>query len=76
MAGEVGEDHRPQAAIDAVRRLLRELQLPSRLRDAGVPEGRLPLIAELAYTDEAIVGNPRIVESPTEILEEILAPAW
>ena len=76
MAREVGEDHRPQAAIDAVRRLLRELQLPSRLRDAGVPEGRLPMIAELAYADEAIVGNPRIVESPTQILEEILAPAW
>jgi alcohol dehydrogenase class IV len=76
IAGEVGEDHNPQAAIDAVRRLVRELQLPSRLRDVGVPEGRLPVIAELAYADEAIVGNPRIVESPAELLEEILAPAW
>ncbi|HUC21915.1 MAG TPA: iron-containing alcohol dehydrogenase [Streptosporangiaceae bacterium] len=76
LAGELGGEHSPQAAVGAVRRLIRELQLPTRLREVGVPDSRLPEIAEQAFADEAIVGNPRIVESPAQILEEILAPAW
>jgi alcohol dehydrogenase class IV len=76
MAAELGQGHGPETAIEAVRCLIRDLALPNRLRDVGVQAERLPKIAELAYADEAIVGNPRIVQSAAEILDEILAPAW
>jgi alcohol dehydrogenase class IV len=62
--------------IEAVRHLITATGLPSRLRDVGVPADRLEEIAAASFDDEAIVGNPRTVRSPQEILDEILVRAW
>jgi alcohol dehydrogenase class IV len=66
----------PEVAISAVAELIRQLGLPTRLRDVGVPSEMLLEIAERAFIDEAIVGNPRRVMSADEIFNEILLPAW
>lgn len=44
-------------AADAVAQLIARVQLPARLRDAGVPEGELSACAEQSLTDGAIVFN-------------------
>ena len=46
-------------AIDRVRRLVADAGLPTRLSQAGVKEGDLPRIAELAFRDASHQGNPR-----------------
>jgi alcohol dehydrogenase class IV len=65
-------DAAARGAIAAVRDLVRQLNalgaIPVRLRDAGVPQERLPEIAEAATEDGTIVYNPREV-----MAEEILA---
>jgi alcohol dehydrogenase class IV len=45
--------------ISWVRALREKLGLPMRLRDAGVKEGDLPLIAKKAFQDASHLGNPR-----------------
>ena len=64
-------DAAARAAIAAVRDLGRQLNdleaIPTRLRDAGVPEESLPAIAEAATEDGSVIYNPREVEA-----EEIL----
>jgi alcohol dehydrogenase class IV len=46
-------------AIEHVRKLNASLKIPGRLRDAGVREADLPLIAEKAFQDASHLGNPR-----------------
>jgi alcohol dehydrogenase class IV len=60
--------------IDAVRLLTVDCGLPTRLRDVGVPEDALPMIAETALGDAALFTNPR----PTtyEDVIEIARSAW
>jgi len=64
-------DDRARKAIESVRKLTGKLNemgaLPLRLRDVGVPEERLPEIAETAVMDGASFYNPREV-----VAEEIL----
>ncbi len=64
-------DEAALGAIEAVRDLGRQLNaldaLPVRLRDAGVPEESLSMIAEAAIEDGTVIYNPREVEA-----EEIL----
>ncbi len=47
------------AACDAVERLAREIGIPARLRDAGVPEDLLDALAEAALADSCHATNPR-----------------
>lgn len=54
------------AAVEALRRLVREMGVDNRLRDWGVGESDLEPIAESTATTPA---NPRTVESPQEIVE-------
>lgn len=64
-------DEAARGAIAAVRELGQQLNaldaIPLRLRDAGVPEARLPAIAEAATEDGTVIYNPREV-----VAEEIL----
>jgi len=64
-------DDRAKKAIESVRKLTGKLNalgaLPVRLGEVGVPEERLPEIAEAAVMDGASFYNPREV-----IAEEIL----
>jgi alcohol dehydrogenase class IV len=46
-------------AITTVRALREEVGLPTRLRDAGVKEADLPLIAQKAFQDASHLSNPR-----------------
>ncbi len=70
--GEPERDAR--AAIEFVRGLLAQTKLPSRLREANVPEEGLPSIAETACLDAAIYTNPR--EATSEELLEVLKKAY
>jgi len=62
-------------AVDAVKGLIADLPVPTRLRDAGVPREALPGIAELAMEDWFMERNPRRVENSTAALG-ILDSAW
>jgi len=63
-----------RAAVNFVRDLTVRSGLPSRLRDAGVPEEGLETLAEAACIDAAIYTNPR--EATPEELLEVLKKAY
>jgi alcohol dehydrogenase class IV len=68
----------PEAALAvaaAVRALVAELGLPSRLRDIGVTREQLPRIAERTMQDMSIGANPRPVSGAAEVLA-LLEQAW
>ncbi len=71
-SGDKGTDAR--AAIDFVRRLLTRIKLPSRLREAKVPEDGLERAAEATVLDAAIYTNPR--EATAEEILEVLKKAY
>jgi maleylacetate reductase len=66
---------RDTAAADLVAGLIADLGLPSRLRDVGVKEEQLDLIAELSMHDRWIHTNPRKIEGPPAV-RQILDAAW
>jgi maleylacetate reductase len=59
------------SAADAVRRLCRDLELPSRLQDVGVTADRFRTIAEHTMHDRGVRANPRPIRGPEDV-EEIL----
>ena len=64
-----------QAAADGVENLRRSLDLPDRLRDVGVPEDGLELIAAATLHDRALATNPRPVADAGPIMAALRA-AW
>jgi choline dehydrogenase len=50
-----------QRAVDAVYRLIDDVELPS-LRELGFVEDDIPLLAELAVNDPQTIGNPRDID--------------
>lgn len=58
-----------KAAIDAVRRLSKDVGIPEKLHEIGVKEEDLPALAQSAFDDVCTGGNPRpcTVESILEI---------
>ena len=48
-----------EAAVGAVRELVRLLEVPPRLRDIGVREEDIPALADAAFADVCAGGNPR-----------------
>jgi alcohol dehydrogenase class IV len=70
--GDVSRDAR--TAVDFVRGFVARVGLPTRLRDAGVPEEGLEGIAEAACVDAAVYTNPR--EATPEELLEVLRKAY
>lgn len=75
MAAAIGRPSDADAAIRATRELIGELGFPTRLRDVGAQREDFAVIAERALHDTAISGNPRLVESASEIVG-ILERAW
>jgi alcohol dehydrogenase class IV len=63
------------SAADAIRSLIAEVSLPSRLRDIGVSRDVLPLISERTMHDWSIGENPRPINSADEVLA-LLERAW
>jgi maleylacetate reductase len=73
VSGALGDKDAP--AADLVAGLVADLGLPSRLRDVGVKEDQLDLIAELSMHDRWIHTNPRKIDGPA-VVREILDAAW
>jgi len=63
------------SASAAVLGLIKDLSLPSRIRDVGVEESLLPSIADYAITNPWMLNNPRPVNSTDDAME-ILKMAW
>ena len=61
------EEYR-RAAIDAVKQLSRDVQIPQKVSEVGVKEEDIPFLAESAMVDACMGGNPK---DPT--LEDIIA---
>jgi maleylacetate reductase len=62
-------------AADAVGALISKLGLPTRLRDVGVREEQLDLIAENSMHDRWIHTNPRKIDGPA-VIRTLLDAAW
>lgn len=62
------EEYR-KAAIDAVKKLSKDVGIPEKLHEIGVKEEDLPALAESAFADVCTGGNPRpcTIESILEI---------
>ena len=71
----MSDDEAAQAAADGVETLRRSLGLPERLRDVGVPEEGLELIASATLHDRALATNPRPVSDAGPIMT-VLREAW
>lgn len=63
------------AAADRISDLVRQMNLPQRLRDAGVKEADLPNLAQLGFQNRTIQNNPRPIKDATQ-LERLLREAW
>jgi alcohol dehydrogenase class IV len=64
-----------EAAAQAVYNLVAQLNLPQRLRDAGVQEADLPHLAEVALKSSAVQSNPKPVTEAAQI-EAVFRAAW
>ncbi|MGA8756200.1 MAG: iron-containing alcohol dehydrogenase [Stellaceae bacterium] len=67
--------HPNKPAADAVGALISGLGLPTRLRDVGVKEDQLDLIAENSMHDRWIHTNPRKIDGPA-VIRNLLDAAW
>ena len=63
------------AAADEVDRICRALEIPERLRDVGVPEEGLELIAAATLHDRSLATNPKLVDNAGPIMS-VLHDAW
>ena len=63
------------SAADQIQALVRDLDLPGRLRDCAVPRELLPTIAEESMHDMWIPTNPRPLTGPADVLP-LLEAAW
>ena len=73
IATAVGSPTTPLA--DIVATLISRFGLPTRLRDAGVPQSAIAAIAEAALHDPLLASNPRPIKSLTEVVQ-LLQQAW
>ncbi len=74
LAGKSAEEAVAEA-IEGIAALIGQMNLPQRLRDAGVQEDDLPYLAEVALQSKAVRNNPKPVSSVAEI-EAVLRAAW
>jgi maleylacetate reductase len=73
LASALGQADTPLA--DIIERLVSRLELPHRLRDAGIAEAALDAIAEVALRDPLVGTNPRPIKTVKEI-RQLLQQAW
>jgi alcohol dehydrogenase class IV len=64
-----------QTAIKKVRRFVKDLGCPTRLRDVGVKESDLPPLAEAVMEEVPLMENPLPIRGVDEVLE-VLRRAW
>jgi alcohol dehydrogenase class IV len=63
------------AAVEAIRELTRQMGVPQRLRDAGVPEDGLAEASNLVLSDGSVIYNPKLVTGAEEVLA-VYRAAW
>jgi maleylacetate reductase len=73
IAAAVGRPGTPLA--DIVAQVVAHLGLPGRLRDAGVAEAVLGMVAEAALHDPMLATNPRPIRS-IDVVKDLLRKAW
>lgn len=63
-----------KAAVDAVKQLSKDVNIPSTLTEVGVKEEDIPFLAESAYNDACRPGNPKdtCVEDIVELYKSML----
>ena len=75
----MGNGTSPKGNIDALAQRIFELigrmNLPQRLRDAGVGKSDLPRLAEIAFQNRTVQNNPRPISDVSQI-ERLLEEAW
>lgn len=64
-----------EAMADAISDWIRRMDLPQRLRDAGVNQSDLPNLAEIAFQSRTVQNNPKPVKDVAQI-EALLRQAW
>jgi alcohol dehydrogenase len=64
-----------EAAAQKVYDLVGDMDLPQRLRDAGVKQADLPRLAQLAFTSRTVQNNPIPIDDPAQI-ERLLRAMW
>lgn len=69
------EEAAVEEAIQRISDLVGSMNLPQRLRDAGVCEADLPHLAQLAFQSRTVQSNPKPITSPAQ-LEALLRAAW
>lgn len=60
---------------EAVFELTGRMNLPGRLREAGVKKSDLPRLAQIAFQNRTVQNNPRLISSASQI-EQLLREAW
>jgi maleylacetate reductase len=64
-----------EALVQKVFHLIGQMQLPQRLREAGVAESDLPQLAKLGFQNRTVQNNPKRITNADEI-EKLLREAW
>jgi alcohol dehydrogenase class IV len=69
----------PKRVVEALARHIQELigrmNLPQRLRDAGITESDIPRLAQLAFQNRTVQNNPKPITDVIQ-LEQLLRDAW
>jgi len=63
------------AAVEAIRKLVKDLGCPTRLRDVGVKESDFPLLAEAVMEEAPQMENPRPIDDIAHVIG-MLRKAW
>ena len=66
--GALAPDAAAAAGRDAIRQLVRDLELPQRLRDVGVERADFPALAADALEDLIVATNPRPVRGVDDVI--------
>lgn len=64
-----------EAMVQKIFHLISQMNLPHRLRDAGVAESDLPRLAQIAFQNRTVQNNPKPITEPAQI-ESLLRVAW
>jgi alcohol dehydrogenase class IV len=64
-----------EEAVQTIYDLIGQMNLPQRLRDAGVEEAELPHLAQMALLSRSVQSNPKPITGAAQI-EAVLRAAW
>jgi len=56
-------------AAESIGNLIKELGLPTKLKDVGVKENQFPVLAENCMLDDWTFSNPKKIRSPEQVME-------